>query len=210
VPGSNVPISTVPSATSLGHQLYIDALAEYRMTEANRAGQTLTRKPFRTLPQTRSMLSAGGPDADSPALAFTPPAAQMTLPTVPSLSGGDLFGISRGKQQADLARELYLHAHAGEMKVRQNVAAKGWKLNAGVPGASPLGRTDPGAEAKARDANQIGSQVTLGGLVQRPRGAPARNQDVFMDMLITLRSSRHGPAAPVIDASGVGSNVPAG
>jgi len=209
VPGSNVPISTVPSATSLGQQLYIDAMAEYRMTQANQAGQTLTPELSRTLSQARSMLTAGGLGADSQDLTFIP-TAQTTFPAVPSLSAGDLFGISRGKQQADLARELYLHAHAGEIEARQNLLAKDGRLDAAVPGASPLGRIDPGAEPKARDANQLSEQVTLGGPYQRPRGAPAPNQDVFMDMLIALRSGRHGPAAPVIDTTGVGSNVTTG
>lgn len=208
-PGSNVPISSVPSATSLGQQLYIDALAEYRMAQANRAGQTLMPELSRTLPQPRSTLGADGLGADSPAMAFIP-ISQTTLLAAPSLQASDLFGISRGKEQENLARELYIHAHAGEIRAQQELAAQGRKLDAGVPGASPLGQIDPGAEAKALDANQVSSQVTLGGPFQRPRGAPERNQDVFMDMLITVRRGQQDPNMPVVGAGGAGSSVTAG
>ena len=209
VPGSNVPISAVPSATSLGQQLCIDVLLGYRTARANRAGQTLVPELSQTLPEARSRLVAGGLGADSPAMAVIPTSRTM-LPAAPSLSASDLFGISHGKQQAGLARELYLRAHAGEIKARQDLAVQGRKLDAGVQGTSPLGQTDPGAEAKARDANQIGSQVTLGGLFQRPRGAPVPNQDVFMDMLIAMHLGKQGLSQPAINAAGVGSSVTAG
>ncbi len=208
-PGSNVPISSVPSATSLGQQLYIDVLAEWRMAQVNRAGQTLMPELSRTLPQVRSTLGADRLGADSPAMAVIP-ISQTTLLAAPFLQANDLFGISRGKEQENLARELYIHAHAAEIRAQQDLAVQGRKLDVGVAGASLLGQIDPGAEAKALDANQVRSQVTHGGPFQRPRGAPTRNQDVFMDMLIALRRGQQAPVAPAIGAAGAGSTAPTG
>ncbi len=207
-PGSNVPISSVPSATSLGQQLYIDALADYRMVQASRAGQTLLPELSRTLPQARLARSAVGARDSLPGTSGTSgffdvsigPSVPATLLTAPSLSAGDLFGISRGRQQKDLAYELYLQAHAEDVKARQGPTGPNRHLDGAVSTPFPLG-VDP-AGAGVADANQVGSQIITGGAFRRPRGAPARNQDVFMDMLISLRRVRDVPTASATPAVG--------
>ncbi len=200
-PGSNVPISSVPSATSLGQQLYIDAMAEYRTVQASRIGQTLLPEQSRTLTQVRPDFNVGGLNENSSAFPVSL-GVQTTLMTVPSLSASDLFGISRGRQQADLARELYIHAHSDEIKARLDLSSQGRKLDFGAQGTSPLGQTDSGTAPNTLDANQIIRQTTLGGAFQRPRGAPLRNQDVFMDMLITARQARQIPVAAAVGTAG--------
>jgi tetratricopeptide (TPR) repeat protein len=52
----------------------------------------------------------------------------------------------------------------------------------GQPGASPA--------PAAQDANQPGAQAAISGAIQKLPGTPARNQDVFMDMLVSLRRDR--------------------
>jgi len=203
--GSNVPKSSVPSATSLGQQLYIDALAEYRSVQADRIGQTLLPEQSQTLTQVRPTFNVGGLGEDSLGLPGGP-GAQTTSLMVPSLSASDLFGISRGRQQADLARELYLHAHSDEIRARLDSSPRDRKLDFGVLGTSPLGQPDRGTASKIRDANQTIPPTTLGGVSRRPRGAPLRNQDVFMDMLITARQGRQNPVAPPTGTA-AGTNV---
>ncbi|GEM_PF-1729057 len=197
-PGTNVPIATVPSATSLGQQLYVDAMADYRTSEANRGARTLVPEASRTLPGAQPMLVAGGARSDVGAIFATPVRLEPTVATN-YLPVGGLFGVSGGQQQAELARELYFQAHSRQIDAQneplQRQGAVTDKLDADVPGASPLGLGQPNPPVapglpSQQDANQVGAQASLGGSIQKLPGTPVRNQDVFMDMLVSLRRDR--------------------
>jgi hypothetical protein len=208
VPGSNVPIATVPSATSLGQQLYVDAMADYRISEANRGARTMAPEASRTLPGAQPMLVAGGAGPGAGDIFTTPIRLEPTAaPTY--LPAGGLFGVSGGQQQADLARELYLNAHPRQVEAgnepRQWPGAVTDKLGADVPGTSRLGVGQPIAPVAPgpQDANRIGAQASLGGSIQKLPGMPVRNQDVFMDVLVSLRRDRESRREQALVAAGL-------
>jgi hypothetical protein len=210
-PGSNVPIATVPSATSLGQQLYVDAMADYRTGEANRGARTMMPEVSRTLPGAQSPLVAGGAMPNVATILATPVRLEPT-PATNALPAGGLFGVSGGQQQADLARELYLQAHPEQIDAqKQPQQPEGMitdKLDAAVPGASPPGQGQPSPSAAPaapgqQDANQPGALVALGGLIQKLPATPVRNQDVFMDMLVTLRRDRESRKERALVAAGL-------
>ena len=213
-PGSNVPIATVPSATSLGQQLYVDAMADYRTGEASRGARTMMPEVSRTLPGAQSPLVAGGAMPNVATILGTPVRLEPT-PETNALPAGGLFGVSGGQQQADLARELYLQAHPEQIDAqKQPQQREGMitdKLDAAVLGASPLGQGQPSPSAAPaspgqpaqQDANQPGALASLGGLIQKLPATPVRNQDVFMDMLVTLRRDREGRKERALVAAGL-------
>ncbi len=207
-PGSNVPIATVPSATSLGQQLYVDAMADYRTSEANRGARTMMPGVSRTLPGAQPTLVAGGAMSNAATILGTPVRLEPALATNAMPAGG-MFGVSGGQQQAELARELYLQAHPEQIVAqRQPQRREGMitdKLDAAVPGASPLGQGQPSpiAAPGQQDANQPGAQAALGGSIQKLPAMPVRNQDVFMDMLVTLRRDRDSRREQALVAAGL-------
>jgi tetratricopeptide (TPR) repeat protein len=85
------------------------------------------------------------------------------------------------------------------------------KLDASVPGASPLGQGQPSPIAQPGqpgqpgqpDADQPGAQAALGGSIQKLPATPVRNQDVFMDMLVTLRRDRDSRREQALAAAGL-------
>jgi tetratricopeptide (TPR) repeat protein len=214
-PGSNVPIATVPSATSLGQQLYVDAMADYRTSEASRGARTMMPEVSRTLPGAQPTLVAGGTMSNVGTFLSTPVRLEPALATI-ALPAGGLFGVSGGQQQAELARELYFQAHPEQIVAqRQPQQPQGDimdnKLDAAVPGASPLGQgppspiaapAQPGQPAQ-QDANQPGALAALGGSIQKLPATPVRNQDVFMDMLVTLRRDRDSRKERALVAAGL-------
>ncbi len=206
-PGSNVPIATVPSATSLGQQLYVDAMADYRTSEANRGARTLVPEMSRTLPGAQPAFAAGGEMSGAGAALNTPVRLEPMVPTS-YLPAGGLFGVPGGQQQADLARDLYLQAHPEQINAQRQPQKQGAitdMLDASVPGTSPLGQGSPSltAEPAQQDANQPGAQAALGGSIQKFAGAPVRNQDVFMDMLVSLRRDREHRKQQSLIAAGL-------
>jgi len=217
-PGSNVPIATVPSATSLGQQLYVDAMADYRTSEANRGARTMMPGVSRTLPGAQPALVAGGAMSNAATILGTPVRLEPAMATG-ALPAGGLFGVSGGQQQAELARELYFQAHPEQIgDQRQPQQRQGAimdnKLDASVPGASPLGQgqlspiaqpaqpAQPGQPSQP-DADQPGAQAALGGSIQKLPATPVRNQDVFMDMLVTLRRDRDSRREQALAAAGL-------
>jgi tetratricopeptide (TPR) repeat protein len=214
-PGSNVPIATVPSATSLGQQLYVDAMADYRTSEANRGARTMMPEVSRTLPGAQPTLVAGGAMPNVATILSTPVRLEPTMATS-ALPAGGLFGVSGGQQQAELARELYFQAHPEQIIAqRQPQQPQGDimdnKLDAAVPGASPLGQGQPNpiaapaqpGQPAQQDANQPSAQASLGGSIQKLPATPVRNQDVFMDMLVTLRRDRDSRREQALVAAGL-------
>jgi hypothetical protein len=207
-PGSNVPIATVPSATSLGQQLYVDAMADYRINQANRGARTLAPEMSRTLPGAQPMLVAGGAMTNVGTI-FNTPVRLAPAMEAGALPAGGLFGVSGGQQQAELARELYLQTHpeqiVAQRQPQQLQGAITDKLDAAVPGASPLGQGQPDliVAPAQQDPNQPGAQAALSGSIQKLPGTPARNQDVFMDMLVALRRDRDSRKEQALMAAGL-------
>ena len=218
-PGSNVPIATVPSATSLGQQLYVDAMADYRANQITRGGRTMMPELSRTLPGALPTLVAGGAMSNAADI-FGAQARLETTPAANYLPAGGLFGAS-GVQQAELARELYLQAHPDQSNVRdqlrQPAGAIMGQLDASVPGTSPLGQGQPTpagtpplpgmpgyvGQPGPQDANQPGAQATSGGTFQKLPATPVKNQDVFMDMLVALRRVRDNRKEQELMAAGI-------
>ena len=82
-----------------------------------------------------------------------------------------------------------------------------------LPGTLPLGQGGTGAEAAPsalptgqepnQPANPTPDQLTLRGLRQSLPGTPAQNQDVFMDMLLTMRNAREKKKIESMVAAGL-------
>ena len=188
VAGSNVPLAPtapIPSASSFGRELYVDAMADFRLSEANRGARVMVPEQPLTLPRARTAVEARGP------ISFRPWVGQP-MSTRETVLVGDLFGVRQGRQQDDLARELFLQAHPEQRIQREAMRDQGVdtnrQLNGELPNRLPLGQrpSDVAPEVRRIDANAI----TTGGLSGRIPGVPERNQDVFMDMLVTLRQVR--------------------
>jgi tetratricopeptide (TPR) repeat protein len=190
-------------------------MADYRTSEANRGARTMMPEVSRTLPGAQPMLVAGGAMPNVGTILSTPVRLEPTMATS-ALPAGGLFGVSGGQQQAELARELYFQAHPEQIIAqRQPQQPQGDimdnKLDAAVPGASPLGQGQPNpiaapaqpGQPAQQDANQPSAQASLGGSIQKLPATPVRNQDVFMDMLVTLRRDRDSRREQALVAAGL-------
>lgn len=187
--GSNIPRTSAtraPSTSSFGRQLYIDALADFRTTEAARGARVMAPEAPRRMIDTPAAGTVRSPTfVASPALDRTPSNAMVI---------SDLFGVRNADARDDLARELYLQAHPDQVlgrveAGREQDGGTSAQVTGGLPGREPLGQGDVTAAPEARTAADANT-LKLSGSITRAPGMPSRNQDVFIDMLLTLRQSR--------------------
>lgn len=186
-PGTNVPISQVPSAyAGISRELYVDAMKNYFQSTAPLAADLLVPPP-----QPMLLRQIPGYGFSIPSIAIT--AAQFEAPSADKVG---LLGVSSGQGRQDLAMQLYLDRRRDDM-IRQGgeeEKADADKAGPEAPGREPI--------APLRQPMDKGEK----------NKAPA-NQDVFLDMLLQMRlatADANAPttAPPVADANSTSGTEP--
>jgi len=211
VPGSNMPAQSVLTP-SLARQLYVDALVNYRKITPQSPGRAITVAPPSPLAPLPGGEAAGEKDPAetgpaAPDQSAGPDRRTRTDPFAPPVRPGTgaLFGVLRAEDRRSLARELY---QIGQAEGQGRVLAM--RVDAAVRAAVDLAADRP----KDPDAPDAGGKLSAGEIpwgegvpaaghtltADRPvalaragtdrKTVPKANQDVFLDLLVSLRELR--------------------
>jgi len=208
LPGSNVP-KYDRITPGVAHRLYVDAMVNYGAVTRKLPGRMLSMPLTASqVPLARSMDPTADPTAD--------PMMDPTLPSylVPTLTGDDpadrfstsvpvvrrtapvrpgsaaLFGVLRTEDRYDLARELY---EAGLEEGADEPADR--RVDGAVPDAKPAPAPKTSSAGSIPGKQPARTETSVAGRVLAALGGrndrvviPEKNQDVFLDMLVELRS----------------------
>jgi len=166
-PGSNVPLrSTIPPP--LAKKLYRDVTADYKPIIESPAGQRMYTTPF----------------VPAPSPAAPPPRAGWAGGEAVSRPGAtSIFAVLRAEDQQELARELMqlgMQDRRLETRVETEADTRTRVVPEAVGAVEPPGPQEPEGAKTDLTTYSTGLEPAM----------PRPNQDVFLDILVTLRQRR--------------------